>query len=231
MHIAHFRGVSLVDYPGRVASVIWTIGCNLRCPFCYNSELVLPEKAAWIRPLDPEWVLERLGERAGFVQGLVVTGGEPTLQPDLPGFLCRVKDIGLAVKLDTNGTQPEVVGRLLEEGLVDYIALDVKAPFERYGEYTGIEDAEWIVRAVRETVRILRERARDYELRTTVAPGLGEEEIADIAAEVGKERYVIQPFFLPEDKELVDPSWRSRPALSREEVGKLARKLGVKARA
>lgn len=223
MEIAHLRLPSLVDYPGKVAAVVWTVGCNLRCPFCYNAELVIPERAASLPRRGAEEVLSLLAARAKLLDGVVVTGGEPTLHPDLPGFLGEIKRLGLLVKLDTNGTRPEVVGHLLAEGLLDYVALDVKAPFVRYPEFTGLHPSghgtpelvpDLVVR-VQEAVALIRERAPDYEFRTTVAPGLAEEDLIAIAREVREaRRYVLQPFFIPDGKSLVDEAWRGRPALS-----------------
>jgi len=260
MEIAHFQSLSLLDYPGGVSAVVWTVGCNLRCPFCYNAELVLPELARLPR-LSEEEVLGRLRERGGFLDGLVVTGGEPTLHLDLPDFLREVKALGFRVKLDTNGTRPDVLARLLREGLLDYVALDVKAPFARYPEFTGLLSPDHIaselvsdgcstsglvpegdvasgftpdgsfgakpvsdvVARVRESVASIRDRAPDYEFRTTVAPGLGEADLLAIAQEIrGARRYMLQAFFSPPRKRLVDEALRSQSCLSRDELEALA---------
>lgn len=233
MDIAYLQGTSLIDYPGKVAAVLWTVGCNLRCPFCYNAELVLPELSRALPKLPPEGVLARLRERKGFLDGLVVTGGEPTLQPDLLPFLREVKALGLKVKLDTNGTHPDVVARLLEAELVDHVALDVKAPFERYDEYVGMETiaararpGDDVVHAVRESIARVRAHAPDYEFRTTVAPGLTGEDLLAIAREIrGARRYVLQRFFVPTGKRLVDGSFRTRSALTGEELKIVAREI------
>jgi pyruvate formate lyase activating enzyme len=224
--IAHLERLSSIDYPGRLAAVVWTVGCNLRCPFCYNPELVLPHLSAQLSPLPSREVLEVLRERRGFLDGLCVTGGEPTLQPQLPEFLARVKGLGLAVKLDTNGTQPQALELLLQEKLVDYVALDVKAPRSRYPEFTGI--SQDVSPLVQESLEIVRRMAPDYEVRTTVAPGLGPEDLEAIAREVaGAKRYVLQPFFVPQGKGLVDESWRGRPHLSPAELTPVAERLAA----
>ena len=224
MKIAYVEWASLIDFPGRVAAVIWTVGCNLRCPFCYNGELVLPERTVDLPPVDPEMVLSELASRRGFLDGLAVTGGEPTLQGGLADFLAEVKALGLKVKLDTNGTRPEVLATLLERGLVDYVALDLKAPFPRYPEFTGVR--EDVSGRVKQSVRILREWAPDYELRTTVVPGLSQADLEAIAQEArGAKRYVLQPFFVPQGKELIDPSWAGRPHLEEETLRRLAPRL------
>jgi len=197
--IAYVEWLSLIDFPGKVAAVVWTVGCNLRCPFCYNGELVLPERAAALSPIDPGRILSELASRRGFLEGL-------------------------AVKLDTNGTQPEVLATLLARGLVDYVALDLKAPFPRYPEFTGVDRD--VTGAVQESIALLRERAPDYELRTTVVPGLSQTDLEAIAQAVrGAKRYVLQPFFVPQGKELIDPSWAGRPHLKVEALRELALKL------
>ena len=223
MEIAHLQPLSLLDYPGKVSAVVWTVGCNLRCPFCYNAELVLPGLAHGLPRLPLEEVVAALTERARFLDGLVVTGGEPALHRDLPLLLREVKELGLRVKLDTNGTRPAVLRSLLGDGLVDYVALDVKAPFARYPEFTGLlplphvasEPVPDVATLVWESVALVRERAPDYEFRTTVAPGLAPDDLFSIAHGIrGARRYVLQPFFVPDGKRLVDEAWRGRPALS-----------------
>lgn len=228
MKIAYFLGLSLIDYPGKVAAVIWTAGCNLRCPFCYNPELVLPEYLGRLRLQDPHRVLQELSERAGFIEGLAITGGEPTLQGDLADFLREVKELGLGVKLDTNGTRPEVLERLLSEKLVDYVALDVKAPFSRYHELVGLsrEAAREVVRAVRRSMGFLVESGIPFELRTTAAPGLNATDILQIKQQIPDgAKYVLQRFVVPQGKGLVGGDPRGG-YLSAEEVKELAAKLG-----
>ena len=213
MRIAHLLETSLIDYPGRVAAVLFTAGCNFRCPFCHNAELVLPEKVSELRLLDPDEVLAFLAERRGFLDGLVVTGGEPTIQDDLDAFLAGVKGLGLLVKLDTNGARPDVLEALLGEKLLDYVAMDVKAPFGRYPEFAGVEVD---LRAIQESICLIRERAPDYEFRTTVAPGLRVEDLRAIAGLLaGAKRWFLQPFVVPEGKRLVNPRWETALGLSR----------------
>lgn len=224
MELAHVKWDSVIDFPGRVAAVVWTVGCNLRCPFCYNGELVLPERAAAIPRLPPDGVLAELARRRGFLEGLAITGGEPTLQEDLTEFAGEVKGLGLLVKLDTNGTRPEVLENLLEKRLVDYVALDVKAPFGRYRDFTGV--GLDVSPQVRDSISLLRESEVDYELRTTAAPGLAQDDLREIAHAIrGAKRYVLQPFFLPPGKELIDPSCRARPHLGEGELAELAEEL------
>ncbi|GAB4307911.1 MAG: anaerobic ribonucleoside-triphosphate reductase activating protein [Candidatus Bipolaricaulota bacterium] len=244
MEVAHLQPLSLLDYPRQVAAVVWTVGCNLRCPFCYNAELVLPELAVGLPRLPADGLLARLRERVGFLDAVVVTGGEPTLNVDLPGFLRELKALGFLVKLDTNGTRPDVLRSLLDDGLVDYVALDVKAPFARYPEFTGLPPAlsvasgvvpdgrsasegmsDLVVR-IRESMAVVRDRAPDYEFRTTVAPGIAREDLVAIAGEIrGARRYALQPFFVPAGKRLLDETWRGRPALPAGELRRIVPEL------
>ena len=126
MVIAGFQKVSLSDFPGKISAIVFTQGCNFRCRYCHNPELVDP--ARYAAPLAVDAVLDFLAGRVGRIQGVVVTGGEPTLHADLPGLLARIKSLGLAVKLDTNGSRPDVLEEVFRQGIVDYIAMDIKAP-------------------------------------------------------------------------------------------------------
>lgn len=213
MEIGAFVPLSLSDHEGRVAAVVFVRGCNFRCPFCHNPDLVLPDRS---RPLVLEAadVVRHLAERRELLDSVVVTGGEPTLQPDISSFLAEIRAIGLGAKLDTNGSRPDVLSALLYEKLVDYVAMDVKAPRARYAEYAG---ASIDLAALDESMRVLREQAVDYEFRTTVAPGLSSDDLVAIASWIrGAARYVLQPFRVPHEKGLVDPTWETRTALSPE---------------
>src|ERR1035437_6230862 len=139
MEIKGFAPTSFIDYPGKVAAVIWTPGCNFRCPFCYNVGLVLNQPS--LPSFSEMEIMNRLQKEKDFLDGLVVTGGEPTLQPDLIDFLIKIKVKNIPVKLDTNGSQPEVLEKLINQGLIAYIALDIKAPLqpEKYSRASGID--------------------------------------------------------------------------------------------
>ncbi|HIP97659.1 MAG TPA: anaerobic ribonucleoside-triphosphate reductase activating protein [Anaerolineae bacterium] len=166
--IKGFIGTSLIDYPGCVASVLFVGGCNFRCPYCHNADLVLRPSS---RPAIPTGqLLADLERRRGFVDGVVLTGGEPTLYPALAGLLRAIRAMGFAVKLDTNGSRPDVLRDWLEQGLLDYVAMDVKAPRERYPEIAGREDVD--VEAVAASVDVLKHCGRPHEFRTTVVPTL-----------------------------------------------------------
>jgi pyruvate formate lyase activating enzyme len=178
MAIKGFQGTSLLDFPGRLASLVFFGGCNLTCPFCHNPSLVLTPGELPDYPTDE--LLDELAERRRFIDGVVVSGGEPTLDPQLPELLRAVKKLGLQVKLDTNGLAPAVIEGLLAEDLVDLLALDLKTAPQRYGElHSGPVDID----ALRRSVQLVLESGVDYEFRTTCVPQLVEE--ADIHA-IGK---------------------------------------------
>jgi pyruvate formate lyase activating enzyme len=183
---------SLIDYPDHIATVLFTGGCDFRCPMCHNADLVLRPGALETLPEDSVW--DFLARRSGMVDGVVITGGEPTLQADLPRFLQQLQDLGLDAKLDTNGHQPDVLETLLVEGLVTYVALDVKAPPEKYPLLCGVPEVD--TSRVARSIALLQESGIDYEFRTTVVPGLLDaNDIETIARRIkGARQYVLQQF-------------------------------------
>ena len=171
MKLAGLQKLTLLDFPGHVACTVFTAGCNLRCPFCHNSELVLPERNPNL--LDVEEFFSFLKKRQGILEGVCVTGGEPLLQKDIEDFLRRIKELGFAVKLDTNGCFPDRLKALVADGLVDFVAMDIKNGPDRYAETAGIPDLD--IAAVRESVDFLLSGGVDYEFRTTVVAQLHDE--------------------------------------------------------
>ena len=155
--------MTLLDYPGRVACTVFLGGCDLRCPFCHNGGLVLGPMPA---ELDDQGLLAFLKKRQGLLDGVCVTGGEPLLRPDLPELLARIKELGYPVKLDTNGSHPERLRSLVRQGLVDYVAMDIKNSPERYGETVGVPALD--LTPFQESVAFLLQGSVDYEFRTTV---------------------------------------------------------------
>ena len=172
MKIAGLQKMTLLDYPGKVACTVFLPGCNYRCPFCHNAGLL--ENAPEDRK--EEELLTFLEKRKGLLDGVCITGGEPTLQPDLPHLLAKIKALGYCVKLDTNGSNPAMLETLLEKGLVDYVAMDVKNSRERYGKTVGIPGMP--LEKTAESLRLLLSGRTDYELRTTCVEELHEEEAA-----------------------------------------------------
>ena len=196
---AGIQPTSLIDFPDQIATVLFTAGCNLRCPYCHNHELIEAELKNYYSEAD---IVEILEERQDFIDGLSITGGEPLLQPDLAGFIEKVKELDLLVKLDTNGMLPDRLQELVEAELLDLVAWDYKLPAGRYDELGGPGDDDAARRRLIQTGNILTE-ARDrgeieVEVRTTVVPELiSHQDIEIIARELAErsfDRYVIQNF-------------------------------------
>ena len=214
MEIAALVPTSLIDFPRTPAAVLFTAGCNFCCPFCHNPELVLPEKIDELERISEEEVFDFLRDRKGFLDGIVITGGEPTIDADLAGFVERVKSLGYRVKLDTNGSRPEVLAALLDAGLLDFIAMDLKAPLTRYAEFAGVPVD---IDSLKESITLIRDLAPDYEFRTTAAPTLTGRDLEAMTELIdGARSYWLQPFVVPEGKRLVDPAWRTKTALAEE---------------
>ncbi len=215
MKIYGFQKTTLLDYPGHVAATVFTGGCNFRCPFCQNGSLVLdPESQPLI---SEEEVLAHLEKRRGILEGVCITGGEPTLQPDLAGFIRRVKSMGYLVKLDTNGYRPEVLRELLQEGLPDYVAMDIKASPGRYPEAAGLKDLQF--QRISESICLLREGKIPWEFRTTVVKGIHREEEFE---EIGKMLQGCQAYYLQGFRESDDVIQKGYEAFSAEEMKKMA---------
>lgn len=163
MKIAGLQKMTLLDYPGRVACTVFFQGCNFRCPFCHNRDLLAGDGEAW---MSDEELLSFLEKRKGLLDGVCVTGGEPTLQKDLPELLKKIKALGYGVKLDTNGGRPEVLKALVEGKLVDYVAMDIKNSPAQYPQTAGVSQEQ--LGQIEESIRFLLSEKVDYEFRTTV---------------------------------------------------------------
>ena len=192
MNISGIQKLTLLDFPGKLACTIFTLGCNFRCPFCHNASLVLPGMGESISEED---VFSFLEKREGVLEGVCITGGEPCLQPDLEAFIEKVKALGFAVKLDTNGTFPEKLGSLLEKGLLDYVAMDIKTSKERYPQVSGVQN-EKLFENVQRSVEILKSSNIPHEFRTTTAKELQTKEDFEKIGHwlKGEERYFIQQY-------------------------------------
>lgn len=167
MMLSGIKKSTLLDYPGKVATIVFTAGCNLRCGYCHNSEFVLPEK---IQKISHDFISENiffrfLKTRIGFLDGVVICGGEPTIHADLPDFCRKIKEAGFLVKLDTNGSNPKMLDDLMSQNLVDYIAMDIKNPFEKYSQVTG---KSIDIALYKRSIQLIVERAPQYEFRTTL---------------------------------------------------------------
>jgi len=217
MEIKGFVDISLVDWDEKVSSTIFLANCNMRCPFCYNVPLVLhPEK---LRTIPFEKIAEYLERNREWVDGVVITGGEPTIHKDLPSLCERIKKLGFQVKIDTNGTNPTLTQELISKELVDYIAMDIKAPLERskYYSVVGVDIPDLLNKIV-ETINILQNSQIDYEFRTTVVPTIHKEkDIEEICQKIKNcKKYVIQNY--KTDVETINQDFRNLKPFSQDEL-------------
>lgn len=188
MYIGGYVKNSFVDYPGKIACSIFTVGCNMRCWYCHNSHIL--EKTKLLS--NEEEILGFLESHKSFLDGVVVSGGEPTLQPDLLEFLSKLKSMGYCVKLDTNGTNFRVLKKAIDNKLVDYVAMDIKAPLDKYKNITKTDND---MESVENSIDLLLENKVDYEFRTTFSPDLSLEDIEEICKRIkGAKTYSIQKY-------------------------------------
>ena len=189
MQIGGFQKTSLLDYPETISAIIWTVGCNFRCPFCYNKDIVLGK----IGLISEKEVLSYLKKRKGMLEGLVITGGEPLLQKDIVDFAGKIKKLGYLIKIDTNGCYPKKLQELLDKKLVDYLAMDVKAPKKKYDQLTCVKTD---LAKIEKSIEIIKTNAPDYEFRTTFVPHLlKKDDIIEIARWLeGAKNYYLQQF-------------------------------------
>ena len=218
MKIGGFQKLSLIDYPGKVSCILFTIGCNFRCPYCYVPQLVLPEKIKKLKEIPITEIFSFLQKNKNLNEAVVITGGEPTIQPDLLEFVKKVKDVGYLVALETNGTNFEILKNLIEEKLVDYVEMDIKnrLDFEKYNLTVGGVLTEEMFENVRKSIKFLLKGKVAYEFRTTVVKEFHKaEDIVEIAKAIrGAEVYYLQNFradveviggkrFTPMDEEIL----------------------------
>ena len=190
MYISGFQSMTLLDYPGKVACTVFTGGCNFKCPFCHNASIVLnPE-----RQMSEEEIYKHLTKRKDVLDGVCVTGGEPTLMEDLPMFLYRIKEMGLKVKLDTNGYNPTMLGKILDGNLADYVAMDIKHSPHKYKDAVGLDTID--ISRVEESIAIIMKESSDYEFRTTLVKGIHCVEDMDGMGEMikGSKAYFLQSY-------------------------------------
>jgi pyruvate formate lyase activating enzyme len=194
MLIGALQRFSLLDYPGKISCIVFTQGCNFRCPYCHNPELVEPH--FFMLKILPPVVFSFLAKRIKKIDAVVITGGEPTIQSDLVNFVQKIKDMGFLVKLDTNGSNPEVLARLLENKLLDYIAMDIKAPLPLYQKVTRTFGNGSLSERIKKSIQLILASGINYEFRTTVVKEmLTTEDILEIAGMIeGANQYVLQRF-------------------------------------
>lgn len=188
MKIGGLVKFTLIDFPGRPAAIVFTQGCNFRCRYCHNPELVYPHLFAPSMPEEEIWTF--LKRRQGTLEGVVISGGEPTLQEDLVRFMSELKALGYKTKLDTNGTRPEVLRELIDKKLIDFIAMDLKAPFEKYVDITGVEANSTVLQ---QSMDLIRQSGLEYQFRTTYDKEvLTDDDIASLSRLTQGENYKVQ---------------------------------------
>jgi len=216
MRIGGLQKFSLIDYPKKVAAVIFTQGCDFRCPFCHNPDLVLAERFS--TPLSEEKVLEFLRKRQSQLSGVVVTGGEPTIHKDLSDFLRKIKSLGYDIKLDTNGNNPEALKNLIDQKLIDYIAMDVKTSLPRYDEAAGIHVD---VDKIKTSIGLIIDSGIEYHFRTTVVHKfISSKELEDIYDYLKEAKKYFLQEFVPAG-ELLDENLKDSRVYSEEEFKEL----------
>jgi pyruvate formate lyase activating enzyme len=213
LEIKGLQKTSLIDYPGRVSAVVFLGGCNFRCPYCFNRGLVLnPEK---IKTIPEQEILAFLESRKKWLDGLVIGGGEPTLHPGLPAFLTQVKALNLQIALETNGTNPEILRQLIKENLLDYPAMDLKAPLEKYEQVVRTKvDQE----AVRKSIGLIIKSGLDHEFRSTILPALHtKQDILSMAKTLQEGKIYYLQAFRP-GQALLNPRFQKERAFTPQEM-------------
>ncbi len=212
MRFGGLQRFTLIDYPGKIAATVFTVGCNFRCPYCHNPELVLPDKFS--ETIAEDEIISFLETRKGKIEGLAITGGEPTIFNELPAFIKKVKLLGFVVKLDTNGTNPKMLKELIDNRLIDFVAMDIKAQFSRYNELAGVKVD---LAKIKESINLIKNSGLEHEFRTTVpSPILQREDIRVIIDELDDEKnYIVKP--ANDDTEMVG-GFLKLDAISQEEL-------------
>lgn len=220
MEIKGFIEISLVDWDRKVSSVVFLPGCNMRCPFCYNATLVLRSHEMQTIPF--EHVKSRLKKSRGWIDGVVITGGEPTIHSELPELCGKIDALGLKVKVDTNGTNPHMIKKLVKEQLVDYVAMDLKAPLipKNYSEASGIKAGPFLG-DVEHTLDFLMTGKIEYEFRTTLVPTLHtRKDVAEICDKIRNcNKYALQNF--KSNVETINPSFKNLKPFSEKEIASI----------
>jgi len=223
MKISGIQKFSLIDFPGKKSCIIFTAGCNFRCGFCHNPEFVLPEEVVRLKGnfIQEEALFNFLNERKGLLDGVVVSGGEPTIMPDLPEFFAKIRAMGFQTKLDSNGSNPNMLQKLIDQKLLDYIAMDIKTAPECYPDLAG---ANARIEAILDSIRIIKSSPIDYEFRTTLIQELHPFELLSSMAEVvGDAKH----WFLQEYRpgHTLDPSFAHKKPYTPKEMRAIADQL------
>ena len=192
MRIGGYQKLTLIDFPGTIATTVFTVGCSFRCGFCHNPELVIKSQFPALNKLEEEF-FQHLEKRIGKLEGVCITGGEPTIQPDIIPFIRKIKAMGFKVKLDSNGTRPDVLRKIFKEKLVDFVAMDIKSSPEKYSYTVGLKTD---IERIKLSVEMIMNSTVPYEFRTTVVPGIHQvEDFIEIAAWIkGAKAYYLQEY-------------------------------------
>ncbi len=221
MKIGGLQKTTLLDYPGEIACVVFLMGCNFRCPFCYSRELV-EEDLNLLELVEEDYFFSFLKSRQGQLDACVICGGEPTMSKELFSFCKKIKDLGFKVKLDTNGSNPEAIERLIKEKTIDYIAMDIKAPYDKYEKATKVKVD---VSKIKKSIELIKSSGIDYEFRTTLIPTIHElDDIKKMAFQIAPaKKYFLQTF--RKDKELLSHELDDVSPFSEEEVKKIIEEI------
>ncbi|MGD0729078.1 MAG: anaerobic ribonucleoside-triphosphate reductase activating protein [Candidatus Micrarchaeaceae archaeon] len=188
MQFGGIQKTTLVDFPGRVATILFTSGCNMRCHYCYNPDLVFRRNIS----TDHKRMISYLLKRKKLIDSVVITGGEPTIWTDLPEFIETLHELGFHIKLDTNGSNPGMLRKIINKKSVEYIAMDIKAPWNKYESITGTYAN---IANIKESMNLIKDSKIDYEFRTTAGPNLTREDLIEIATQISPaKRWFLQPF-------------------------------------
>lgn len=223
MLISGVQKFTMLDYPGKISCIVFTPGCNFRCGYCHNPEFVLPESIQKIKNsfIPEEKFLNFLRKREGFLDGVVISGGEPTMMGDLPAFMRKVKDAGFLVKLDTNGNNPTMLKKIISEKIVDYIAMDVKTSFGKYKELVGpcVDPSN-----IKESIKLIMESGVDYEFRSTVLSEIHDEAtLKEMAEMVAGAKIIYLQKFRP--AHTLDPRFNSCVPFTDEKMADIAAQI------
>ncbi len=216
MQIGGLQKLTLIDYPGKVAATVFLVGCNFRCPYCHNPELVVSSTSSGQAQIKESSFFKFLDERKNFLDGVCITGGEPTIHNDLPNFINKIKKRGFLVKLDTNGSNPDMLKKLVQENLIDYIAMDIKTSISKYIKVKARDK----IYSISKSINIIRASKKDYEFRTTVVPEIVDEnDINEIGQWLKGAKKIALQQFRPE--KVLDPALNNIKPYSLQDLEKM----------
>jgi len=225
MKIGGLQKLTLIDYPGKIAATVFLFGCNFKCPFCQNPELVDPKRRTVLRNFGGQSSVNNffkfLDKRKDFLEGVCITGGEPTIRPDLIDFIKKIKNKGFLIKLDTNGSNPEILEKLIKENLLDFIAMDIKSSQNNYSKAAGVKVD---LGKINKSIDLIKNSNIDYEFRTTVVPGLvGKKDIEEIGKWLkGTKNFALQQF---QNKKVLDKEFEKIQPYSEETLKEFKKML------